>query len=85
MSSGSQYFWVVLCKNRSFHRQQNLYFGHTIPLAETDAILSPPSFKEQLRVKCDDCGREYSYDPKELLRTELDPPEGFVTHPLFVE
>jgi hypothetical protein len=84
MSYSSQYFWVVLCKNRRFHKRQNLFFGHTIPLAETDAILPPPALNERVSVRCDDCGREYSYEPKDLLRAELEPQEGFVTHPLFL-
>ena len=84
MSFSSQYFWVVLCKNRRFHKRQNLYFGHTIPLAETDAILPPPNLNERLAVKCDDCGKEYSYEPKELLRTELEVSNDFTPHPLFL-
>jgi len=84
MNDSSQYFWIVLCKNRRFHKRQNLYFGHSIPLAETDAFLPPPSLNDRLSVKCDDCGREYSYELKDLLRAELEPREGFVPHPLFL-
>jgi len=84
MSFTSQYFWVVLCKNQRFHRQHNLFSGHTIPLAEADAYVSPPALNQRLTVRCDDCGQEYSYDPKEILRAELDPPDSFVPHPLFV-
>ena len=32
------YCWVVICKNEKFHRHQNLYSGHKIPLGETDAF-----------------------------------------------
>jgi len=84
MGYNSQYFWVVLCKNSRFHKKQNLFFGHSIPLAETDSILPPPSFSERLSIRCDDCGREYSYDSKDLLRAEIEIPQGFVTHPLFL-
>ena len=84
MSYESQYFWVVLCKNHRFHKRQNLYFGHTIPLAETDSVLPPPVLSDRLSVRCDDCGKEYRYEPKELLRAELEPQSGFVTHPLFL-
>jgi len=78
-----QYFWAVLCKNHKFHRRQNLFFAHKIPLAETDAILPPPPLENCLHVRCDDCGQEYSYDPKELVRIQLEYPEPFTPHPLF--
>ena len=84
MGYNSQYFWVVLCKNSRFHKKQNLFFAHTIPLAETDSILPPPSFSERIRVRCDDCGQEYFYEPKDLLRAEIEVPAGFVTHPSFL-
>jgi len=83
MADHTEYFWVVLCKNHCFHRRQNLYFGHSIPLAETDAILPPPPVYENLFVRCDDCGQEYSYGPREILRAEFDPPHDFKPHPLF--
>lgn len=83
MSENSQYFWIVLCKNHRFHCQQNLFFAHKIPLAETDAFVAPPTLQERLKVRCDDCGQEYSYEPKEILRVQLEPPESFTPHPLF--
>lgn len=79
----TEYFWVVLCKNHRYHRQQNLFFGHKIPLAETDAFLPPPALDSALKVRCDDCGEEYSYQPKELVRIELECPGSFTPHPLF--
>jgi hypothetical protein len=42
MSFDSQYAWVVFCKNHKFHKRQNLFFGHKIPLGEADAFLPPP-------------------------------------------
>jgi len=78
-----QYYWAVLCKNHNFHKQENLFFAHKIPLAETDAFLPPPALTGKLSVHCDDCGREYSYEPKELVRIQLDCPEAFTPHPLF--
>lgn len=80
-----QYYWAVLCKNHRFHRQQNLFFAHKIPLAETDAYLPPPPISGHLSVQCDDCGHEYSYEPKEIVRIQLDYPEPFTPHPLFAE
>jgi hypothetical protein len=83
MDEDDQYFWAVLCKNHRFHKQQNLFFSHKIPLAETDPYLPPPAFDGLLKVRCDDCGQEYSYEPKDLVRIQLEDPEPFTPHPLF--
>jgi len=83
MRDNSQYYWVVLCKNHRFHKHQNLFFGHRIPLGETDALLPPPPVPGDLRVRCDECGQEYSYHPKDVMRVEFDPPDSFMPHPLF--
>ncbi len=85
MTYNTEYFWVVLCKNRRYHKRQNLFFGHKIPLAETDSILPPPALNEPLKVRCDDCGEEYQYEPKDLLRAELEAPRSFSPHPLFAD
>lgn len=85
LTYNTEYFWVVLCKNRRYHKRQNLFFGHKIPLAETDAVLPPPALNERLKIRCDDCGEEYSYEPKDLLRAELEAPASFTPHPLFAE
>jgi hypothetical protein len=77
------YFWVVICKNSWFHRKKNLLFGHTIPLIETDFFSPPPALKEPFVVRCDECKREYSYYPEELLRAEMEPPSAVAPHPLF--
>ena len=83
LMADSEYFWVVLCKNHRFHKQQNLFFAHKIPLAETDAYLPPPSLTAPLVVRCDECGEEYSYQPKELVRIELECRASFTPHPMF--
>lgn len=83
MGDSNQYFWVVLCKNHRFHRRQNFFFAHKIPLAETDAFLPPPLLDGHLMVRCNDCGQEYSYAPKELVRIQLEYPESFTPHPSF--
>lgn len=59
MGFDTQYVWVVVCKNHKFHKRQNLFFGHKIPLGETDAIMSPPAVDGLLNVRGDDCGEEY--------------------------
>jgi hypothetical protein len=84
MSYDSPYAWVVVCKNRKFHNRKNVFFGHKIPLAETDAFSPPPTLAEGFPVCCDECGQEYSYRLKELVRIELDLPDGFTPHPFFV-
>ncbi len=78
-----EYCWVVICKNQAFHHRQNLFFGHKIPLGRTDAFATLPALTDRIKVRCDDCGKEYSYQPAEVLRADLELPESFVPHPLF--
>ena len=80
----TDYFWVVLCKNRRFHHKGNISYEHRIALGETDAYSPRPTLSEQIKVPCDSCGEEYSYEPKEVLRAEIEVPEHFIPHPLFV-
>lgn len=79
----TQYYWVVLCKNHRFHKRQNIFFDHSIPLAETDAVASPPLLSDKFKVRCDSCGEEYTYKPKEVLRAELEYVGDIIPHPLF--
>ena len=83
MYDDKQYYWVVICRNHWFHRRKNLFFGHTIPLAEADSYSPPPRLDSRFSVRCDDCGKEYLYQPKDLLRAELEPLAEFEAHPLF--
>ena len=83
MWEDNSYFWVVLCRNHWFHARKNLFFRHKIPLAETDAFTSRPPVNRPFKVRCDECGKEYVYKPSEVLRTEQEPPESFIPHPLF--
>jgi len=76
------YFWVVLCKNRQFHHRSNLLYAHKIPLGQTDTV-SPSPITKAFAVKCDQCGKEYVYTPSEVMRWEMQAPEGFEPHPLF--
>jgi hypothetical protein len=78
------YWWVVICKNQKFHRHQNMYAGHKIPLGETDAFMPPPSIDFSLTVRCDECGEEFTYDPAELLRFQMGQQPNFKPHPLFL-
>jgi hypothetical protein len=84
MSYESPYFWVVLCKNHKFHNHQNLFFGHRIPLGETDPFHPPPNLHGGFEVCCDECGHKYTYKPKDLLRVQMEPSDVFSTHPLFL-
>ena len=76
------YCWGVICKNERVHHQTNLMSGHKILLAETDAF-EPLPVSGPFQVVCDDCGEEYTYEPKDVLRLEQQPPENFTTHPRF--
>jgi len=84
MSYEGRLCWVVLCKNHKFHKRENLFFEHKIPLGETDAIEPPPALNGGLKVRCDDCGHEYTYQSKDLLRTELELPPSFAPIPPFI-
>jgi len=78
------YFWVVICRNTKAHKSENMMFGHRIPLAETDAF-EPLAATGSLMVQCDGCGQEYVYEPSEIVRVEMEAPDGFTTHPRFLE
>jgi serine/threonine protein kinase len=79
----SNYCWVVVCKNDWFHRRPNMFNVHRIPLGETDAVSPRPSLDKPFAVRCDECGKEYMYQPSDVLRYEMEAPASFVTHPLF--
>jgi hypothetical protein len=83
MSEDRDYFWVVLCKNHRFHHKGNLSYAHQIVLGEADAYSPLPMLTEQVNVRCDSCGEEYSYKPADILRNVIEVPTGFVPHPLF--
>ena len=83
MVYATEYFWVVICKNHRFHHKGNTSYAHQIPLAATDAFSALPMLTEQLRVRCERCGEEYSYKQSEVLRNEIEVPEQFIAHPIF--
>ena len=85
MWEDSHYCWVVVCKNRWFHLRQNFFYGHKIPLAETDAFASLPALERPFAVRCDECGKEYLYKTSDVRRFEQELPESFTPHPLFRE
>jgi hypothetical protein len=85
MWEGANYCSVVLCKNHRFHMRQNFFFRHRIPLALTDAVASLPSLGKRFTVRCDECGKAYTCNPKDVRRVEQEPPESFKPHPLFQE
>jgi hypothetical protein len=82
MEWSSDYCWVVICKNHRVHHKGNTSFEHRIVLAETDSY-SPLPMMSEVKVRCDACGEEYSYKPKEVLRAEINTPANFEPHPLF--
>lgn len=69
-----EYYWVVLCKNHHYQLKQSQAAGHPILLGETDSVSPPPHLETDFKVRCDDCGKEFSYGPRELLRHETEPP-----------
>jgi Protein kinase domain len=79
----SDYCWVVVCKNHGFHGRGNFFSAHRIPLGETDAVLPRPAIDKAFRVRCDECGKEYTYQPSDVLKYEMEVPASFVVHPLF--
>lgn len=83
MAYTTDYFWVVVSKNRRFHHKGNIGYEHKILLAETDAFGPLPVLPEKIKARCDSCGEEYSYKKKEVMRDEVQVPENFVLHPLF--
>jgi hypothetical protein len=83
MDWSTDYCWVVVCKNHRYHHKGNTSFEHRIVLGETDSYSPLPMLTADLRVRCDVCGEEYSYKPKDILRAEVDVPHNFEPHPLF--
>jgi hypothetical protein len=82
-SEEEPYVWVVICKNHKFHKHENLFSGHKIPLGQTDAFTPPPAIDFRLTVRCDECLKEYLYDPAELVRIQIPIGPDFKPHPLF--
>ena len=78
------YYWVVICKNRKFHEQQNIYSGHKIALCETDEFTPPPQM-EPFTVRCDECGESQAYDASDLVRFQMPLVPNFKPHPLFAD
>jgi len=74
----------VICKNRKFHEQQNIYSGHKIALGETDEFTPPPQI-ESFTAQCDECGIAQSYQAADLVRFQMPAVSNFRAHPLFVE
>jgi eukaryotic-like serine/threonine-protein kinase len=77
------YYWVVLCKNYFFHMRQNLFFRHRIPLGATDPFSPVPSLDGPFKVRCDDCGKTYTYKRSDVRRYEQEITKAFTPHPLF--
>lgn len=74
---------MVVCKNKRFHRHAGAELSYKIPLGETDAVSPPPAISAPFLVRCPDCGVEYSYQPEDVRRVELEVLDAFTPHPLF--
>src|SRR5205807_2367345 len=68
----SNYCWVVVCKNHWFHGRGNFFTVHRIPLGETDAVWPRPKVDKPFGVRCDECGKEYIYQPSDVLKYEME-------------
>ena len=78
------YYWIVTCKNRRFHKRENVNYEHHIPLGETDCYSSLPKLPDQITVRCNSCGKVFRYLRQEVLRAEVrEAPVGFQPHQLF--
>ena len=60
-------------------------YRQRIPLGETDAVTPSPIGNYTSIVRCDKCGKEYSYRASDVLKFEMEPPESLTPHPLFAE
>jgi hypothetical protein len=67
----TDYFSVVVCKNRRVHHKGNTGYEHKILLGEADAFSSLPMLPETINVRSDSSGEEYSYMQKEVMRDEV--------------
>jgi hypothetical protein len=66
-------------------RAGDLYALSPILLGQTDPVSPPPHLEIDFRVTCDDCGKEYKYSPRQILRYETKPAASFIPHPLFTD
>jgi hypothetical protein len=82
MGEGSNYCWVVPCKNRWAHMRQSIFRSHRIPLGGTNAVMPLPDL-DRFPVQCDVCGKKFLYSPSDLRRCEQKLPRSFTPHPLF--
>ena len=85
MPADRDYFWVALCKNHRFHHKGNHSYGHEIALGATDAYSPRPMLTHGVSIRCDHCGAEYSYKPREIVRSVIEVPADFVPHTMFRE
>jgi len=50
---------VVTCNNAEFHSDQSTLEGYRIAVAER--------FDIPMRIRCDNCGKWFEYDPKDII------------------
>jgi len=49
---------VVVCKNAEFHKDKSTFVGYRITVTER--------FDIPMRIRCDNCGKWFEYDPKDI-------------------
>jgi hypothetical protein len=57
-------YLAVTCKNTEYHRQHDSPSGYRIRL--------PRKLPGKFKVLCDRCGKQYSYDPDDVLEVGDD-------------
>src|SRR5205823_1244835 len=50
---------------------------------ENPAVWPRPNIDQPFGVRCDECGKEYTYQPSDVLKYEMEVPASFAVHPLF--
>jgi hypothetical protein len=50
---------AVTCKNAEFHSDKSTFEGYRIKVTE--------QFDIPMRIRCDNCGKWFAYDPKDII------------------
>jgi hypothetical protein len=78
----ARFYWVISCKSTEFHRENNPFAGHRIPLAETDEHAPHPVAIDRFSVPCNECGKTYSYEGQDVFKW-FGNPAAFTPHRQF--
>ena len=73
MQYTTDYFWVVVCKNRRFHRKGNTDYDHKILPGEAEAYGTLPMLPKESRYIAITAERNTRTNRKKLSGTKLHP------------